>query len=337
MPTIIDVADKAGVSFKTVSRVLNGEPNVRDTTRQKVLEAAEALNFTLNHSARSLRSHNPPVIALIVQNPASSYAHELQLGILKGCQDVGYRLIVEATQQPQVPDTLMKRKGLAGIILGPPQADQISLVRHLATLDFPFVRLATELDIDSTPRISVDESGAAFDAVSHLIGLGHRDIAMIEGADDQHASKLRRAGYEAAMKRAGLPVRPDLILPGDFTFESGRIAAETLLKRTDRPTAVFAANDDMAAGCLAAAYRYNIRIPDDLSIIGFDDSASARLVYPALSTIRQSTIEMATSAVKWLDQMRRGKTSPTTHRIIPHELIIRQSSAAPAEFAVASS
>lgn len=330
MPTIVDVAEKAGVSFKTVSRVLNGEPNVRDATRQKVLDAADSLNFTLNHSARSLRAHNPPVIALIVQNPASSYAHELQLGILKGCQDIGYRLQVETSEKFEVPDTLKRRKGLAGIILGPPQADHLSLVKRLADLDLPFVRLATELDLHATPRISVDETRAAFDAVNHLIDLGHRRIAMIEGANDQHASRLRVSGYEKAMRAAGLTIEPDLILPGNFTFESGRLAAETLLKRSDRPTAVFAANDDMAAGCLATAYRYNIRIPDDLSIIGFDDSASARLVYPALSTIRQSTVEMATLAVKWLDQMRRGKQPQTMHRIIPHELIIRKSSAPPA-------
>ena len=330
MPTIVDVAERAGVSFKTVSRVLNGEPNVRDATRQKVLAAAESLNFTLNHSARSLRAHNPPVIALIVHNPASSYAHELQLGILKGCQDIGYRLIVETTQKFEIPDTLTARKGLAGIILGPPQADHIELVQRLAELDLPCIRLATELDINSTPRISLDETRAAFDAVNHLIDLGHRRIAMIEGADDQHASKLRMAGYEAAMKAAGLPLDPDLIFPGNYTFESGRRAAEQLLKASTRPTAVFAANDDMAAGCLATAYRYNIRVPDDLSIIGFDDSASASLVYPALSTIRQSTVEMATLAVKWLDQMRRGKQLQPTHRIIPHELIIRKSSAPPA-------
>lgn len=329
MTTIIDVAEKAGVSFKTVSRVLNGEPGVRDRTRQKVLEAAQALDYQVNHSARSLRSRSPSLVGLLFDNPSRAYAHDLQLGTMVGCQDAGFSLIMHSQVEGENLQALTKRQGLLGIIIGAPQADRHDLVERLATHNIPLVRIATQLPITNTHHVSIDERKAAYDATQHLIGLGHRHIGIINGPSDQHMAELRHAGYRDAMTAEGLSPDDRFSKAGQFDFASGLDIAESYLRSDPRPTAIFAANDDMASGCLAAAYKLGLRVPDDLSIVGFDDSPIASVVYPSLTTIRQSTPDMARYGVALLERIRRGEPVEATQHIRPHELIERESSGPP--------
>lgn len=329
MTTIIDVADKAGVSFKTVSRVLNGEPGVRERTRQKVLEAAKALDYQVNHSARSLRSRAPSLVGLLFDNPSRAYAHDLQLGAMLGCQGSGFGLIMQSKLDETTLDTLIQRNGLLGIIIGAPQADRRELVESLAGHNIPLVRIATQLPIADTHHISINERKAAHEATEHLLDLGHRKIGIINGPANQFTAKLRFDGFRDALLTKDLEPEDEFKAEGNFDFASGLAIAEQYLSSRNRPTAIFAANDDMASGCLAAAYKLGLRVPDDLSIVGFDDSPTASVVYPSLTTIRQSTSDMAQYGVELLDQIRRGERFELREHIRPHELIVRQSSGPP--------
>jgi LacI family transcriptional regulator len=321
MTTIIDVAQKAGVSFKTVSRVLNGEPGVREKTKAKVLEAAKALDY--------LRSRSPSLVCLMFDNPSRTYAHDLQLGAMTGCQETGFSLILQSDVSDEALGKLAKRNGLLGVIIGAPQADIPHVIGELERQNVPLVRIATQLGIGDTHHISVDERSAARDAVDHLLDLGHTHIGIINGPPNQFTASLRYEGYCDAMQARDLKVEPRFTEKGNFDFESGMAVAERYLGQSDRPTAIFAANDDMASGALAAAYRLGIRVPDELSIVGFDDSPTAAVIYPSLTTIRQSTADMAKLGVQLLDRIRRGDAPDTRQHIMGHELIVRGSSGPP--------
>ena len=329
MTTIIDVAQKAGVSFKTVSRVLNNEPGVRDRTRGKVLNAAQSLNYKVNHSARSLRARSPTLVGLLFDNPSRSYTHDLQLGALTGCQSAGFSLVVQSGVGNDELDAMAERNGLVGIIVGAPQADRLTLVQRLEAHGIPLVRIATQLSIGETHHISVDERVAAREATEHLLELGHTNIGIINGPSNQHTATLRVQGYMDAFSDRDLEYDDRFTEVGAYNFASGMQIAERYLKAERRPTAIFAGNDDMAAGCLAAAYKLDIRVPDELSIVGFDDSPIASIVYPSLTTVRQSTTEMTEMGVKLLDQIRRGEVPQTREHISPHILVQRDSTAPP--------
>lgn len=329
MTTIIDVAQKAGVSFKTVSRVLNGEPGVRERTRKKVLDAAQLLDYKVNHSARSLRSRSPTLVGLLFDNPSRSYTHDLQLGALTGCQGAGFSLVIQSGMSNDAIDAFAKRNGLVGIIIGAPQADSLPLVQRLEAHGIPLVRIATQLPVGETHHISVNERAAARDATEHLLDLGHTNIGIINGPSNQHMATLRFQGFQDAFSDRGLMYDDRFTETGGFDFASGMQIAERYLTAEKRPTAIFAANDDMASGCLAAAYKLDIRVPDDLSVVGFDDSPIATVVYPSLTTIRQSTTEMTEMGVKLLDQIRRGQVPQTREHISPHILVQRDSTAPP--------
>ena len=325
MTTIIDVAKLAGVSFKTVSRVLNGEQSVRPKTKEKVLAAAKALDYKINASARSLRSKRQHVIALLVNNPSRNYSDDVQFGAMIGCQNAGYNLIVENPFDEESLARLSSTSGMLGVILTPPQSDDVSLIKKLQAAEIKFVRVGTEHEFEQSIRIGIDDRQAAFDMTSYLIKLGHKQIAFIEGTSTLSVSQRRKQGYFDALDLAKFPIDRKLVAIGDFTYASGMTNAETLLNSVRRPTAIFAANDEMAAGCLAAAYKLNIRVPDQLSVVGFDDSPVARIVYPALTTIHQSTREMAQRAVEILDQSNKTHSEEFEPTVLPHRLIIRES------------
>ncbi len=329
MATIIDIAKEAGVSFKTVSRVMNGETGVKQSTRDKVLKTAKDLNYITNVAARNLRSKKPNTIALFINNPSQSYSQSVQLGALKGCQSNGLFLrLYETTQSSEIislaQQSTQTDSHIAGFILAPPLSDDIALLENLEKIGLPFVRLGTEHPGAGGIRLSIDDHKAAKDVTEHLIALGHKNIAFIKGPSDYRASQLRWAGFQAALAEAGLPLNQALIAQGDFSYASGIEAAERLLTQDSLPTAIFAANDDMAAGCLAAAYKCGIRVPDKLSLAGIDDSPIATCVYPPLTTIRQSMADMVEKAV---EQLSRLSVSEKTTLILPHQLIQRQSTA----------
>jgi LacI family transcriptional regulator len=293
---IEDVAEAAGVSMKTVSRVLNQEPNVREETRRKVETAVEKLQYKPNPSARSLAGQRSYVVAMIYDNPSSNYLMEVQGGMLDACRANHYNLILGpvAYDKPdcisQITD-LIQHSRSDGVVLTPPLTDDVKLLGHLDEMGVPFASISPRTHRGRI-GVTLDEHGAVFEMVSHLISLGHRRIGHIKGHPDHGASEWRHSGYREALKHAGIAYDTKLVVKGEFSYDSGVRGANRLLDLDDPPTAIFAANDDTAAGVIRAAGKRGLVVPEDLSICGFDDTPIARQIFPQLTTVRQPTREM---------------------------------------------
>ncbi|MDQ0464327.1 LacI family transcriptional regulator [Caulobacter ginsengisoli] len=313
--TIYDVAARADVSIKTVSRVMNSEPNVRQETRDRVLAAAEALGYHPNLSARSLAGSKSFVIAAFVDaaltmdhwrsERGADYLSRIQLGATTACREAGYHFMVELIDHatPRVRQevgNLLAALHPDGVLLTPPSADDVVVLELLASTGTPFVRLGPENAAGGGLRFPTDDRAAAGKMTEHLVGLGHKKIAIILGEPRYAASRARREGFLAAMAEHGLSVPETWIQQGDFTFSSGVEAAEALLSLADRPTAIFASNDDMALGAMAAIAEAGLSTPEDISVAGFDDSSGGRFSRPQLTTMRQPLVEMAAFAAKSL-------------------------------------
>lgn len=293
---IEDVAEAAGVSIKTVSRVLNQEPNVREETRSRVQAAVEKLQYRPNPSARSLAGQRSYVIALIYDNPSSNYLMEVQGGVLDACRASHYNLVLGPVAYDH-PDCiahvvdLIQHARSDGLVLTPPLTDDVELLARLEALGVPFASISPR-----NPRgcvgVTLDEHGAVFEMISHLISLGHRRIGHIKGHPDHGASQWRHTGYREALKQAGIAYDPALVVDGQFSYDSGVSGANILLDLADPPTAIFAANDDTAAGVIRAAGKRRLVVPDDLSVCGFDDTPISRQIFPQVTTVRQPTREM---------------------------------------------
>jgi LacI family transcriptional regulator len=325
--TIVDVAREAGVSFKTVSRVLNGEPNVREPTRQLVLQAVKTLGYRANPYARNLRAAQSRLIAVYFSNPSRNYTSEIQIGVLQRCNAEGFNAIFEEARAGL--DSLVSLRGepnLAGVILVPPLTEDTAILGRLTAAGIPFVRLAPADAAGEAGHVSMDDEAAAAEMTNYLVSLGHRRIGFIAGPGDHPQARLREAGFRAALARNGLTMDPDLMAQGSFHFDSGLRAAEALLSAKDPPTAIFASNDDMAAAVLAVAYRKGIRIPQDLSVAGYDDTPLASVVVPSLTTIYQPIREMAAQAAGILFD--KAEAQAPASSVLPHKLVVRESTAA---------
>lgn len=322
--TIIDVAREAGVSFKTVSRVLNGEANVRAETRARVMEVVSRLGYRANQHARSLRAGQSRLIGVFYSNPSRNYLGEIQIGALERGNAEGFSIAFERLEEGSPP-----RGGaaLAGAVLIPPLTEDLQLMASLTETGTPFVRLSHTPAEGETGHITMDDEAAAREMTDYLIGLGHRRIGFIAGTASHPQSHLREAGYRASLAAAGLSIDESLITHGMFDFESGLKAATGLLAATPRPTAIFASNDDMAAAVLAVAFRSGLRVPEQLSVAGFDDSPLASVVYPALTTIAQPGRDMASTAVGLLLEKRASEAQAAV--ILPYRLVVRETTAAP--------
>ena len=333
--SIYGVAKRAGVSIKTVSLVINRQPNVSLQTRTKVLAAIDALSYRPNVFARGLASERSYLIGLLHDVAPGSYIADLQLGALARCREEGYHLIVELLNPQQDLDiaqrvrSLVSESVLHGVILTPPLCDERIVMEELTRAQTPFVRIAPGTPIPGLPAISIDEYKAAYEMTAYLIGLGHRRIGFVKGKPDHAAARLRFDGYVSALADAGIPFADELCAQGFFTYQSGLEAGERLLTLKTRPTAIFAGNDDMAAGVLAVSQRFNLKIPGELSLAGFDDSIVAQVVWPQLTTCRQPIKDMAAAAVSILTQKR--TLDPPLERRLAHELVVRESTAAPSE------
>jgi LacI family transcriptional regulator len=330
--SIYDVAKQAGVSIKTVSLVINRQPNVSAQTRSAVLSAIKAMSYRPNVFARGLASERSYLIGMLYDNPPGSYIADLQFGALDRCRQEGYHLIVELLP-PQDADprqrgrALVSESVLHGVILTPPLCDVPEVIDELRKTQTPFVRIAPGTKIPGTPSIGIDEYQAAHEMTDYLIGLGHRRIGFVKGIPTHIATHARLDGYRAALAGAGIPFEEELCAQGMFSYQSGLAAGEYLLSLKRRPTAIFAGNDDMAAGVLAVSQRFQLKIPGELSLVGFDDSLVAQVVWPRLTTCRQPVREMAAAAVSILVQ-RDGSAQLERH--LGHEIIVRESSAPPA-------
>jgi LacI family transcriptional regulator len=326
---IRDVAAKAGVAVKTVSRVLNDHPYVSEATRERVEAAMKALDFRPSIAARILSGAKSNQVALIYDNHSPFYMFEVQRGCWDHCHRQGIRLLAQPVnvEDPGVGAQvrgLVSETHVDGIILSSPVTDCVAVLEVLDGLEIPFVRISPGTNHALTSSVFMDDAQAADDMTAYLVNCGHRRIGFIKGHPNHMASEERLYGYRKALDRAGIAFEPALVQDGEFDFDSGVRAARALLDLPQSPTAIFASNDDMAAGVLAEAHDRGVDVPSRLSVAGFDDTTLARTVWPPLTTIHQPMAELGRTAAEIL--IAGGET---THRRLPHQLIERASVSAP--------
>ena len=338
-PTIKDVAERAKVSLKTVSRVINNEPSVMQGTRTRVLHAIDELDYEPDQSARNLRSGTPFVIGLIYDNPNPYHIIGVQNGVLAACRETGFGLQIHPcdSTSPMLAEELadwVQRSLLAGLVLTAPMSERADLVNALAARGVKLVRIiaATEDPEDGLPCVYVDDRDAAYEITEHLIQLGHQRIGFLWGGLAHRSSTERYNGYEKALKDYGITLDKHLVVPGDYTFDDGFRGARRLLALREPPTAIFGSNDEIAAGVLAAAKSVGLNVPYDLSIAGFEDSPFSRQSWPPLTTAKQATFDIARHGARLLiNQLRTDayEDNPTqlqNEGFVP-QLVVRGSTA----------
>jgi LacI family transcriptional regulator len=326
--TIKDVAREAGVSIKTVSRVLNKERYVGEATRARVEAAVAQLRFRPSLAARALGGKRSFQIGLICDNPSPHYVYEMQSGVRDRCDVDGVRMIAQPYDRGSERllddiEALIETIALDGLILTPPITDRADVLDLLARHDIRFVRVSPGVQLPDSSSAFIDNRAAARIMTEHLIALGHRRIGFVAGHPDYATSVQRAEGYRDALQAAGIALDPALVATGAYSFASGAEAGAALLALDTPPTAIFASSDDMAAGVLAAAHGRGLQLPRDCSIAGFGDDALAGYVWPPLTTIRQPTRALAWQAADLL----LGPEEMIAYRQQPFELIVRASTA----------
>jgi len=334
-PTIGDVARLAGVSPMTVSRVMNGETNVRPATRDSVKAAITELNYLPNAAARSLAGAGQIKIGLLYGNPSEGFMSRFFLGILEQAARSDVQIVVEQCEfgagELSAAEPLV-RGSVNGVILPPPLCESKELLDYFEAHGIPTVAVATASNENDSLSVRIDDHEAARALTRHILSLGHRKIGFIVGNPNLSASALRYEGYRDALTEAGIALDDSLVVQGYFSYRSGLDAAEQLLGRPDRPSAIFSSNDDMAAAAVAVAHRHGLDVPGDLTVCGFDDTVLATAIWPELTTIHQPITDMARAAVDMLVATVRhqhGADAFEPHRRFDYTLIRRQSDAAP--------
>lgn len=262
--TIDDVAKAAGVSIKTVSRVVNRERNVSEKTQQKVESAIKTLNYRPNQSARGLAGRRSYLIGLVYDNPSDNYVMRAQAGVLEACQPQNYGLALHPcdSTDPGLADTMIewfRQTNIDGLVLTPPVCDKLDLIKRLGEENIPYVVISS-VSMGDAPYVMIDEVAATKEMTEHLLSLGHKRIAFIKGPVDHQASHLRYEGFKQAMLSAAVDIDPLLVMEGHFDYNSGEKAALHLLAFAQPPTAIFASNDEMAAGAMHIAHLKGIDI-----------------------------------------------------------------------------
>jgi LacI family transcriptional regulator len=338
LTTIDDVARLAGVSAMTVSRVVNGGKNVRETTREAVLEAIKELNYSPNTAARSLAAGEATHIGLLYANPSAAYLSQFLIGALHAARRAGCHLVIESCESEEADEQAEVTRRFAtsdveGVILPPPLSEAQPIIAELEAIGMPVVTVAMGNPQEDSLNIRIDDFEAAREMTRHLISLGHRAIGFIKGHPNHIASHDRARGFFAALEEAGLDPTEAPVEQGYFTYRSGLAASERLLSRATPPTAIFASNDDMAAASVSVAHRRGLLVPKDISVVGFDDTSLATTVWPELTTVRQPIAAMAEAAVEVLLTELRARRSgggrKFTERVLEHSLIVRESCGKP--------
>lgn len=332
--TINDVAKDAGVSIKTVSRVINNEASVRDNTREKVMASVEKLNYHPNLAARSLAGTKAYSIAYIYDNPNAYYIIDMQRGILDACKKQGFELLIHPcdAKETRIIDEItdmVKRTRIAGILLTPPFSEMPNFVEKLTQLNIKVVRILSGHSAPDTltPCIMIDDNCASKSITEHLINNGHTRIGFLAGGLEHNSTKERLEGYKAALTQHNIEIDSQLIIAGEYSFESGVEGAKVLINQTNRPTAIVSCNDEIAAGALFAARLMEIDIPSQLSITGFEDSPFSRQTWPKLTTAHQPNNQIAQDAANLLiAQIRNGNERDIIKQYTP-ELVVRDSTA----------
>ena len=330
--TIMDVARQAGVSMKSVSRVINNEASVRPDLKAKVDKAVAELGYRPNFAARALAAGRSFFLGILFDNPSPGYTLQILNGAYAACRAAGFQLVIESvdTSASDIRETmndLLASARLDGMVVTPPACDNAAVIAALDARKLPYVLLAPIRDNPEIASVRSNDAAAVHDLVRHLWSLGHRRFGLIDGPATHGASHWRREAFVAALEERGHAPSDIVTATGEFTFSSGIGAGLQIMRAPEPPTAIFAENDDMAAGVFAAAAQLGVKIPDDLSVVGFDDSWIARSVWPELTTMRQPIFEMAEEAVRLLLDFR--KTSEVGKKTFDCTLVTRGSTAPP--------
>jgi len=332
-PTINDIARLAGVSKKTVSRVINASPFVRDDTRERIEAVIAELGYAPDPQARGLAYGRAFLIGLVYDNPNPQYVVNMQLGLLDGMRGSGFELVVHPCDRssPTFLEDLasfVERQRLYGVILTPSVSEDERAAKLMGEIGCSYVRVASvSLDKPEHMIETRDRLGGR-EAAAHLAELGHTRIAFVSGPQTFRSSHERRSGFEEALNERGLKLAKAYVVEGAYTYESGIEKGRDLLAMAERPTAIFAGNDEMAAGVLQAARQLGIRVPEDLSVVGFDDFQIASRLWPTLTTVRTPTREIGRLAVERLIGREDDTRDPKSR--LP-SLVVRESTAPPAK------
>lgn len=332
--TMADVADRAGVSRMTVSRVINEGAKVREETRLAVLAAIRDLSFEPNLAARNLVMSGELRIGVVYSNPSSAFMSDFLVGVFEEATSAGARLILVRGEHGQTPTLEELQRlvgsGVQGVVLAPPLGESALARDILRAAHVPVAVVAAGLPPSDAINVRIDDRQASRAMAQHLLDLGHRRIGFIAGNPDQTASAVRLDGARAAISKVeGAEL---IVASGAFTYDSGLRAAEQLLDAERPPTAIFASNDDMAAAAVSVAHRRHLDVPRDLTVVGFDDTTVATTLWPPLTTIRQPVRQMAAIALDRLIRVLRSTEETDVafaDHVLDHALIERDSTAPP--------
>jgi LacI family transcriptional regulator len=326
--TIIDVAREAGVSYGTVSRVINDSPNVKTETRQRVKEVLDRFGFVSNRNARNLVSGRSHVVGMLIPDLGTGYIGEIIRGIDLALESSPYDLMLYTTHRQEVKEAgfikSLIQGGADGLILVLPR-NPINYLDKMREQHHPYVLVDHQGIDEKGPAVGATNFQGALDAVNYLFALGHRRIAFITGSMDLGCSQERLAGYRAALKQNQLDYRPEFVIEGDFEQVTGYNSAIQLVNRVERPTAIFSSNDVMAFGVMDAVRDLGLKIPEDISVVGFDDISQASQTRPALTTVRQPLEQMGSLAAKMLLEMLETNEIKVQKIELPTQLIVRDS------------
>lgn len=334
-PTINDVARIAGVSKKTVSRVINRSPLLNDDTRKRVEDVIGDLGYIPNPQARALALRRNFLIGLVHDNPNAQTVMNVQQGMLEALHDTEFEMVVRPVDRgsaTMLEDLrhFLERQRLFGVLLMPPISENDSVARLCVDIGCRYVRMGSAALDGPAHMVASNDREAVHAATDYLIAQGHKRIGFVGGPHGFRSARERRAGFEEALAAAGIALPRSMIADGNYTFESGLVAAERLLDVIPRPTAIFSSNDEMAAGVIHAARQRNLDIPRDLSIIGFDDTPIAAHVWPPLTTVRWPIASMARSAaLKLIAGEQEGEADVEEPSLFLSTLIRRSSVASP--------
>ena len=330
--TIREVAARAGVSIKTVSRVVNNEPNVGPATRERVRTAVSDLNYEPLPAARGLAGRRTFSIGLLYENPHEfSYIQRLLDGAFAACEKNGHALLLRPCTDDLTPAMVrqfVRQTRVDGVLLTAPIADRSDVTSLLLDMGVAFAQVSPR---DTNPlwtSVGPDDAEASHALTDHVLALGHRRIGFIKGDPKHGATHKRLAGHLDCLRDRGINADPALIVDGNFDFDSGKRGLHALWQLAEPPTAIIASNDDSAAGVVVAAHELGIGIPGTLSVAGFDDSPTATHIWPALTTVRQPIAAIASRAAELLIANIAGE--PSRQETFDCDLVTRASMAEPA-------
>ncbi len=327
--TIYDVAREAGVSMATVSRVVNNNPNVKPQTRKKVFEAIEKLGYRPNAVARGLASKKTTTVGVVIPDISNGTFAEVARGIEDIATMYHYNIILcnadkKKDKEIRVINTLLEKQVDGLLFMGGTVTDEH--MQAFRTASVPIVLCATTDESDTYPSVDIDHQAAAFDAVNALIEQGHRRIAMISGTlEDPLNGYARFQGYKQALSQADIPFSEDLVRVGNYRYESGQEATQYFLSLKDKPTAIFAATDEMAIGAIHTIKDNGLQVPDHISVISVNNTRMASMVRPQLTAVAQPMYDIGAVSMRLLTKLMNKESVEHSKVTLPHEMIVRQS------------